>query len=69
MILIFKKLNGERVAVDVDSILEINEKPDYTEIKTVVRNIKIDHDFEQIVELVVKYQSNEYGGSINFSKN
>lgn len=69
MILIFNKLNGERVAVDVDSILEINEKHDYTEIKTVVRNIKIDHDFDQIVELVAKYQSAEDGDSINFSKN
>lgn len=69
MILIFNKLNGDRVAVDVDSILEINDKIDYVEIHTVVRKIKLDHDFEQVVNLVAKYHATEEDGSINFSKN
>ena len=69
MILIFNKLNGERVGVDVDSILEINDKIDYTEIQTVVRKIKLDHDFEQVVNLVAQYHATDDDGSINFSKN
>jgi hypothetical protein len=69
MILIFNKLNGERVGVDVDSILEINDKIDYTEIHTVVRKIKLNHDFEQVVNLVAKYHATGEDGNINFSKN
>ena len=69
MILIFNKLNGERVGVDVDSILEINDKIDYTEIHTVVRKIKLDHDFEQVVNLVAQYHATDDDGNINFSKN
>jgi hypothetical protein len=69
MILIFNKLNGERVGVDVDSILEINDKIDYTEIHTVVRKIKLDHDFEKVVNLVAQYHTTDDDGNINFSKN
>ena len=69
MILIFNKLNGERVGVDVDSILEITAKIDYTEIHTVVRKIKLDHDFEQVVKLVAQYHSADEDENINFSKN
>lgn len=69
MILIFNKFNGDRVGLDVDSILEITDKVDYTEVQTVVRKIKLDHDFEQVVNLVAKYKASEDSGSINFSKN
>jgi hypothetical protein len=69
MILIFKKLNGEKVGVAVDSILEINDKIEYTEIQTVVRKIKLDHEFEQVVNLVAKYHATGEDGNINFSKN
>jgi hypothetical protein len=69
MILIFNKLNGERVGVDVDSILEITAKIDYTEINTVVRKIKLDHNFEQVVNLVAQYHAMGEDGNINFSKN
>lgn len=68
MILIFKKLNGRNIAIDVDSVLEINDKIDYTEIKTVVRNIKLDHEFAAVVNLIAQYQSSDDNG-INYSKN
>jgi hypothetical protein len=69
MIHIFKKFNGERVAIDLDSILEINDKIEYTEIQTVVRKIRLDHDFEQVVNLVAQYHATDDDGNINFSKN
>lgn len=66
MILIFEKTDGLRVSVDVDSIVSIEESEEYTIIGTIVNDLEVRNDYEDVVEMVAKYQNME---RVNFSKN
>lgn len=68
MILIFEKLDGLRISIDVDSIVAINEDPECTVIHTIVDDYEVVNDYEEVVGMVAKYQD-ESKPNIKFSKN
>lgn len=66
MILVFEKTDGLKVAVSVGCIVDIEECEDCTRINTIVTEIEVINDYDEVVRMVAKYQSIQ---NIIFNKN
>jgi hypothetical protein len=67
MILIFEQIDGNRVSIDVESIVSVVEHPDCVVINTIVEDFEVINDYEEVVHMWSTYK--DKSNVINFSKN